>query len=198
MEALALRHELGEWDVVRRDSKFARNITTGRDAISMCVFHINPPNEEREEKAQNCAPVDLWKELRQKLEARKGLDWKITSKGAVVVNADTWGNLRVSCKTIARPAELEIIFNGLVKRWQDATGGYSVTRRRYAHQSYQAILVLKDDVVPLILKELQRRPDWWFEALEVLTQQNPVPLNASFEEAVNSWIDWGKRTNRLA
>jgi hypothetical protein len=94
--------------------------------------------------------------------------------------------------------ELETIFNGLVKTWKEATGGYSVTLRRYAHGSYQSILVLgarEPEVVTLILRELQQRPDWWFEALKVLTKENPVKPGASFEEAVNIWIDWGKKHN---
>jgi hypothetical protein len=76
-----------------------------------------------------------------------------------------------------------------------------VTLRRYAHGSYQAILVLgarEPEVVTLILRELQQRPDWWFEALKVLTKENPVKPGASFDEAVNTWIDWGKRNNRIS
>src|SRR5690349_16217431 len=45
--------------------------------------------------------------------------------------------------------ELEQIFNRLVQNWKDATGGYSVTTRRYAHPDYQAILALGYDAVPL-------------------------------------------------
>jgi hypothetical protein len=93
--------------------------------------------------------------------------------------------------------ELEQIFNDLVKNWKEATGGYSVTTRRYAHPSYHAILLLKEDVVPLILQELQQRPDWWFEALKLLTKENPVKPGSTFEEAVNAWIDWGKRNKRI-
>jgi len=90
-------------------------------------------------------------------------------------------------------SDLEAIFSGLAKSWQESTGGLSTTTRRYAHPSYQAILVLGEDVVPLILRELQQRPDWWFEALKVLTKQNPVKTGATFEEAVNAWIEWGKK-----
>ncbi len=93
--------------------------------------------------------------------------------------------------------ELQTIFAGLVKRWHDATGGYSVTTRRYAHSSYQSILALKEDVVPLILREMQERPDCWFEALKALTGENPVAPNSSFEQATHSWIAWGQRNNKF-
>jgi hypothetical protein len=93
--------------------------------------------------------------------------------------------------------ELEQIFYPLVKSWKDATGGYSVTTRRYEHPSYLAIRTLGYDAVPLILQELQQRPDWWFEALKGLTGENPVKPNSTFEEAVNAWIEWGRQHNLI-
>ena len=83
-------------------------------------------------------------------------------------------------------------FMELAKQWADETGGYSVTTRRYAHPTYQAILALKGDVVPFILEELRHRPDWWFEALRALTRANPVRPQSSFEEAVTAWLEWGE------
>jgi hypothetical protein len=92
----------------------------------------------------------------------------------------------------ADKAELEIIFNGLVKTWKEGTSGFSITTRRYAHGSYQAILVLGPDVVPLILRELQNRPDWWFEALKALTKADPTKPTDNFHDAVKAWLRWGK------
>lgn len=92
----------------------------------------------------------------------------------------------------ADKAELKTIFNGLVKTWKEGTAGYSITTRRYAHGSYQAILVLGPDVVPLILIELQNRPDWWFEALKALTKADPTKPTDNFHAAVKAWLQWGK------
>jgi len=90
--------------------------------------------------------------------------------------------------------ELETIFNGLAKNWREATGGYSLTMRRYAHPSYQSILALepKRDVISLILRELQQRPDRWFEALKALTKANPAQDAKTFDETVQHWVEWGK------
>lgn len=96
----------------------------------------------------------------------------------------------------ADKAELETIFNGLSKIWKDATGGLSVTKRRFSHPAYKAILRLGSETVPLILKELQQRPDWWFDALEFLTKENPAESADSFEQAASAWIQWGKN-NRI-
>jgi hypothetical protein len=89
-------------------------------------------------------------------------------------------------------SELEQIFNGLAKTWREATGGYSLTYRRYVHPSYQMILTLGKDVVPFILGKLQREPDRWFEALKALTSQNPAENAKTFDESVNCWLEWGK------
>jgi hypothetical protein len=90
--------------------------------------------------------------------------------------------------------ELEAIFYGLAKNWRDATGGYSLTMRRYAHASYQSILALepKKGVISLILRELEQRPDRWFEALKALSKANPASDAKSFDETVQRWIQWGK------
>lgn len=192
MDALALKNELGDWGIVRKDTKLPQKTTSGREAISMCVFDLEPSKEPQTKKSLDCTPIDLWSDLIEKLESHKGRDWYISKKGTIIIKAATWGNLGVSCEPIAKPSELEIIFNGLAKHWQEETAGYSVTTRRYAHSSYHAILVLKDDVVPLILHELQTRPDWWFEALKTLTKQNPVPPHSTFAQAITAWIEWGK------
>jgi hypothetical protein len=100
----------------------------------------------------------------------------------------------------ADKVELETIFNGLAKNWREATGGYSLTMRRYAHGSYQSILVLepKKDVISLILRELQQRPDRWFEALKALTNTNPAQNAKTFDETVQCWIEWGQRKNYIS
>lgn len=90
--------------------------------------------------------------------------------------------------------ELETIFNGLAKIWKESTGGLSSTSRRFTHPTYLAILRLGPETIPLILMELQQRPDWWFDALEYLTKPEPPPTKPSdtFQDAALAWIIWGK------
>jgi hypothetical protein len=95
----------------------------------------------------------------------------------------------------ADKAELETIFNGLVKKWKDETGGSSMLMRRYAHPSYQAILVLggkEPEVVKFILRELRDSPDMWFEALRRLTNEDPAKDAKNFNDAAAAWIKWGQ------
>jgi len=93
-----------------------------------------------------------------------------------------------------KESDLEKIFNGLAETWRKETGGYALTQRRYAHHSYQTILTLGKDAIPLILCEMQQRPDRWFEALKALTKgmENPAQNAKTFNEAVSCWIEWGK------
>ena len=97
--------------------------------------------------------------------------------------------------------ELKTIFNGLAKKWKEETGGASLTMRRYADSSYQSILVLggkEPKVVDLILHELQRSPDMWFEALRRLTNEDPAKGVKSFEDATKAWLKWGRDKKRIA
>ncbi len=92
----------------------------------------------------------------------------------------------------------EAIFRGLAETWKRETGHLSVLARRYAHPSYALILNMGLSIVPFILKELQREPDRWFDALERLTKQNPAKEAATFDAAVESWLAWGRLNNYIS
>ncbi len=132
--------------------------------------------------------MNFWRELKQK--------WHIyTVKSGSFVHACDLRRVYISyCREAYEDekSEVEQIFNGLAKTWREATGGYSLTYRRYVHPSYQAILTLGKDVVPFMLRELQTKPDRWFEALKVLTGQNPAEKSKTFDDAVHCWLEWGK------
>jgi hypothetical protein len=64
-----------------------------------------------------------------------------------------------------------------------------------AHPSYLRVIGLGKPVIPLLIKELQGSPDHWFSALEAITGENPVALNASFDQAVAAWVEWWETTN---
>jgi hypothetical protein len=100
--------------------------------------------------------------------------------------------VRISISVSAGIGDDEVIFKGLAERWQQATQHLSVLAKRYEHPFHKAILRMGPGVVPFILKELQRAPDRWFDALEKLTGANPAKDAVTFEDAVNNWIAWGK------
>jgi hypothetical protein len=59
---------------------------------------------------------------------------------------------------------------------------------------YQRIIGMGWLAVPLILDELRREPDQWFWALEAITEENPVPPDASgyVRRTAEVWINWGR------
>jgi len=82
-------------------------------------------------------------------------------------------------------------FKLLVELWRKETRRSSVVAIRYTHPAYQRILAMGSEVVPWIIEELKTRPDRWFAALYALTKAEPCPPSATFDEAIQAWIDWG-------
>ncbi|MGB8682041.1 MAG: hypothetical protein WCD12_04065 [Candidatus Binatus sp.] len=64
---------------------------------------------------------------------------------------------------------------------------------------YRAIIALGPEVVPLILHELENKPDDWFWALAILTGENPVPEQDRGKtlEMTKAWLKWGHENNKL-
>jgi hypothetical protein len=62
------------------------------------------------------------------------------------------------------------------------------------HPAYQEIILMGQQVVPLLLAELRRDPDFWFAALRAITGENPVPPASAgkVKEMARAWIAWGK------
>jgi hypothetical protein len=50
------------------------------------------------------------------------------------------------------------------------------------------------------LKELQREPNFWFHALEALTDEDPVPgeIRGSVARIREAWLDWGRQQGLIA
>ena len=48
--------------------------------------------------------------------------------------------------------------------------------------------------LPLILKELEQRPNHWFWALRALTQENPVlpEHRGAIAEMTQDWLNWAR------
>jgi hypothetical protein len=100
-------------------------------------------------------------------------------------------------------ANLAHTFRDLVERWKNDTGHWSSTTRRIADPSYLRIIGLASNstdhqIEKLLLQELQEEPDEWFDALAAITGVDPVKPEDSFDEAVNAWVEWGRRKGIMA
>jgi hypothetical protein len=96
-------------------------------------------------------------------------------------------------------ADTESRFQRLAAEWKRKSHYMSNTAQMAILPSYQRIIGMGADAVPLILKELQREPDQWFWALEAITEEDPVPPEAKGNVArmAQAWIDWGKQRGFL-
>jgi hypothetical protein len=92
-------------------------------------------------------------------------------------------------------AELERRFLDLVAAWKRERGPHSSSARLAEHQAYQQIIGMGADVIPFLLRELEREPDHWFRALHALTGANPVPSEArgNVREMAAAWLRWGRQ-----
>jgi hypothetical protein len=78
--------------------------------------------------------------------------------------------------------------------WKEQSRYLSNPAQMALLRPYQRIIGMGLPVVPLILEELRRDPDQWFWALEAVTGENPVPLEAAgvVKLMAQAWVDWGR------
>lgn len=93
---------------------------------------------------------------------------------------------------IAETAALESRFRQLADQWRSDTKYFSSVSKMALHPAYQQIIGLGQQAVPLILSELQQSSDHWLWALHSITGEDPAERNATFGEAVEAWLEWGK------
>ena len=93
--------------------------------------------------------------------------------------------------SITNPLSLQARFRALVKQWKKDTETDSSIMRMVRHPAYQEIIGMGEPVVPLLLDELEREPDFWFAALQKITGADPVPKTSvgKIEEMAKAWID---------
>lgn len=84
-------------------------------------------------------------------------------------------------------------FRRFAAQWKAQSLHMSNSAQMAMLRSYQNIIGMGDPAVPLILEELRSEPDHWFWALESITDENPVPLEAAgkVEKMAQAWIEWG-------
>jgi hypothetical protein len=95
--------------------------------------------------------------------------------------------------------DLERKFRQLADEWLAAVAHLSSTTARVQHPTYREIIALGPPVVPLLLRELERRPNHWFAALRSLTGTDPVAPaeRGHLGLMAESWIKWGKERGHL-
>lgn len=85
-------------------------------------------------------------------------------------------------------------FRQLRNQWAAETEFLSSMTRIVAHPAYREVVMMGWAVVPLILDELKREPDWWFTALREITGECPTPPEhaGNLIKLTEDWLQWGK------
>lgn len=95
------------------------------------------------------------------------------------------------------PRELEHIFRTCVEEWSAATQFTSSVTQMILHPAYQRIVGLGRQAIPLLLAELEVRPDHWFPALRSITGEGPADPDDDFDQAVQAWLRWGRERDYI-
>jgi hypothetical protein len=85
-------------------------------------------------------------------------------------------------------------FHELAQRWRQERGPTSSPAEMVMKPSYLRIIGLGRPAVPLLLRELQKRPDHWFVALLSITGENPIAPEhrGDMAKMAEDWLAWGK------
>ncbi len=102
--------------------------------------------------------------------------------------------LRPQAVTWQGEAALDERFHALVTEWLQERDPTASITKMCMHPTYQQIIGMGPSVVPLILRELERDPDFWFWALKAITGEDPVPhaSRGKLREMTRAWLRWGR------
>lgn len=108
-----------------------------------------------------------------------------------------WGEARTAVATPTVDEDLVREFATLSKAWADETVLSSSIEQTVLHPAYQQIIGLGADALPLILRELENSPGYWYWALASIAREDPAADASDFEEARSSWLAWGREKGYL-
>ncbi len=104
---------------------------------------------------------------------------------------------------VQQPVSVGGRFIELAARWKNETLLKSYTGDIVLNDAYQRILAMGPVVVPYIFAQLQSegdRPQYWFWALERLTDADPVPKEdrGSAKKMRLHWLGWATENGYVA
>lgn len=90
--------------------------------------------------------------------------------------------------------ETEAKFLNLVDIWRRETWYISSSSDLVNHPAYQEIMTMGSPIIPLLLRELERKSGHWFLALKVISGEDPVPpeMRGKIQQMIDIWLEWGR------
>ena len=132
------------------------------------------------------------------LEASLGTTAEPQTLAAYTITRPGWSDLGQDTGKL-RERAMESTFEALAEEWRRDTGMLSSVSRKAMHSAYQQIIGMGSEVVPFILRDLQKSPDHWFWALQAIARESPVPSEhaGDIRRMTQDWIKWGKIKGHL-
>ncbi|MFC1675993.1 hypothetical protein ACFL3G_02890 [Planctomycetota bacterium] len=125
-------------------------------------------------------------------EQKKFKPTKTVNRYFIGYNA-TFGASPSGYMSLDSESEMKRKFQKLARQWENDTAYVSSIHQIILHHSYQEIIGMGHNVIPLIFNELEKKTGLWFWALQALTGENPVTEDAfgDFTEMRRAWLSWG-------
>lgn len=106
--------------------------------------------------------------------------------------------IRVAIPTTRLVQGDEDKFRRLAAEWQQSSGALSSVNTVAMHPSYQQMIGMGKEALPLIFERLKLEgdePNHWFWALAAITTENPVPKESRgrIAEMAKAWLEWGSK-----
>ena len=98
----------------------------------------------------------------------------------------------VHASSLQDQARLARNFQDLLEAWRRETWFLPHIQQRVLHPAYQRIIGMGWGVVPLILRELEQRPDHLLWALQAITGDDPAGHTRDLKAGVAAWLQWGR------
>ena len=110
--------------------------------------------------------------------------------------------LRAAGRTLEEAPTADLLeqqFKRQADKWESETAFLSSTPMRVLHDRYQSIMAMGPEVVPILLRDLQKTQRHWFWALRHLTNADPVPERdkGNVDKMIAAWIEWGRREGKI-
>jgi hypothetical protein len=103
------------------------------------------------------------------------------------------GGIDVTYQFLLPAIDLETDFQTHAQKWLEEMRFSSSVEEMAMYPSYQRIIGMGRQVVPLILRELRDRPNHWFWALNAITGEDPAQGEETQVGARDAWLGWGRQ-----
>lgn len=130
----------------------------------------------------------------------------LCSSESVGLSKEAESNLNMEAETLLKhflselvfQENLQVEFQNLVTQWKKDTRFSSSLLEICTNSSYQQIIGMGEEVLPLIFDELKKSPGHWFWALKAITRIDPVnPKDrGNLKEMTEAWLFWWEEKNR--